>query len=140
MRDIKKQIGNYKIFLKADFKNTNSEYIYLNVSCSSDVIRLIKEIIVPNMDLVYCNFDNSLKRFRVKEPIFNSLDSYYREIPFTEDFIKNSKIELKFNSITNLDNAINLIKTTFKDLINNSLKYKDYSVVVNYSVNEIKNE
>jgi len=129
--DEKKQIGSYTLKLNTEFNKDNGELIFLNIGISNDFQKLLKEITLDETSEVYIE-DLKLKRYLVFRPFYGLIDGDYKDILFLKELINNKKAKIGFNTVRNIEKAIEQAKENSRVIIRNFLKINNLSVTVNY--------
>lgn len=138
----KKVIGNYKAKFKTSFDKENNDYIFLNISLSEDLRRLIKGVIVEDEKTIFSYYngseDNSYTRYLVKKWVYGALYGGYRDFLFEKKLIDKNELKVKILEVKQIDSLISDFKENFRRLIEVVLKYS--KVDINVSFNPSKRE
>ena len=134
----KKVIGNYKAKFKTTFKKEESEFIFLNISISKDLQKLLKSIVVleENKNFEYNSGEEyeNYTRYLVKTWVYSSLYSRNREFLFEKNLIDKNELSIKIAEVGKIDTLIADFKECFRRLIEVVLKYSKIDVSVNFNI------
>jgi hypothetical protein len=137
IQEIKKQIGNFKAVFKSSFDATKEDYIFLEITVSKELQELLKfscsEI---NKNKIELDEFRGLKRYRVKEWIYNNLPSDRREILFIDSLVDDGKVKIPFNSLRTLENCISYLRDDLQKIIREVIRSKNISMTVNFNISK----
>jgi len=131
----KKVIGSYKARFKTRFDEKDGEFIYLQISISDNLKKLLNDISVEGEYIEdfyngdsYSHFPRSL----IKKP-FAGLVERSVFLLFDKTFLKVGKIEFKLTNVNRVDQLMKDFKDGLKLLIQSYLKYSHIDVTLNFN-------
>jgi len=135
--DEKKSIGNYKIRFKTSFDKKKEDSIFLNISISEDLKKLIEGIIIKEntkFDFHTGEKDTTYTRYKVKSWVFGALYSDHRDFLFVKALVEGKDFNIELNSVNRIDTIISDLKENVRRLIEIVLKYSKIDTTVSYNL------
>lgn len=135
-----KSVGNYKVKFKAEFDRSQEDKIFLRISLSKDMqdlLKLAKSETVTTLTVFPFNDgvdQHNLKRYKIKDWIYSSLYSNFKECMFIKELVDSGESKLPFANIGRIDQFIEGFKENFRTLIEVILKSQRIDTTVNYNV------
>ena len=146
-----KTIGTMKTRFITNFDEKDEDTISLKMQVSKDLKNLLRKACVGTdkaEDLVSCKHhlgDNDIsnlyynfQRPKVRRAVISSLYSSDTSLLFCTDLLEKGKMEMKFLSLTKLENTISNLQSNIKRFIEVMLKYDDMDFTVSYPIKQVR--